>query len=120
MPTLAIAETKVRPAGSRSVTTTPVALLGPLLVAVMVKVTLVFRFGVELSTVLVMAMSADTGVMVAQAEVVAGDRVRLVFSAVLVAVLVVGAVVLTVAVMARVALAPLARAPMFQIPLPEL
>src|ERR1700704_979680 len=58
MPALGAADTNVRPAGSRSVTTTPVALLGPLLVAVTVNVTLVFWFGVALLTVLVTAMSA--------------------------------------------------------------
>ena len=118
MPALGAAETNVRPAGSRSVTWTPVALLGPLLVAVTVKVTLVFWFGVVLSTVLVMAMSAARGHGGA-GRVVAGHRVGLVLSGL-------GrgvgpaAVVLTVAVMDSVALAPLARAPMFQIPVPEL
>src|ERR1700674_2013471 len=58
VPALGVAETKVSPAGSWSVTCTPVALLGPLLVAVMVNVTFVFRFGVALLTVLAMAMSA--------------------------------------------------------------
>ncbi|HSP10284.1 MAG TPA: hypothetical protein VLU92_11900 [Candidatus Dormibacteraeota bacterium] len=42
VPALGVAETSVRPAGSRSVTWTPVALLGPLFLAVTVKVTLVF------------------------------------------------------------------------------
>src|ERR1700730_11425840 len=68
VPTLATAETNVSSAGSTSETLTPVALLGPLLVAVTVKVTLLFRAGVGLSTDLVMAMSADTGFTVAMAE----------------------------------------------------
>src|ERR1700730_10663338 len=58
MPALGAADTNVKPAGSRSVTCTPVALLGPLLLAVMVNVTFVFWFGVALLTVLVTAMSA--------------------------------------------------------------
>src|SRR4029077_7150191 len=67
-PTLGAAETKARPAGSRSVTCTPVALLGPLLVAVMVKSTGAPRFGRVLSTVFARAMSAETGLMEALAE----------------------------------------------------
>src|ERR1700694_6033187 len=112
---LGVEDIYVRAAGSRSVTTTPVALLGPLLVAVIVKVTLVFRFGLVLSTLLVMAMSAATGVMVALALLLpaAGSGW---FSAVLVAVFVVAALVFTVTVIPSVALAPLARAPMVQVP----
>src|SRR6202521_3714318 len=91
------------------------ALLGPLLVAVMLKVTLVFWFGTVLLTVLVTAMSAATGLMVALAES-SPAVLSASFSAVLVAVLVVGASVFTVAVMVRVAVEPLARPPMFQIP----
>src|SRR6202162_3320897 len=93
---LGVAETNESPAGSRSVTWTPVALLGPLLVAVMVKMTFVFWLGAVLLTVLVIAMSAATGVMVALAEslpVVLSAS----FSADLVAVFVVGRSVLTVA-----------------------
>src|SRR4029077_9939174 len=67
-PALGVARTSVSPAGSRSATSTPVALLGPLFVAVTVNVTLLPRFGVGLSTVFVMAMSAATGVTVATAE----------------------------------------------------
>src|ERR1035437_9947425 len=44
-------ETKVKPEGSRSVTFTPVALLGPLFVAVNVKTILLPVIGVELFTV---------------------------------------------------------------------
>ena len=50
------------PAGSRSVTWTPVALSGPLLVAVTVKATLVPKLGVALSTAFVIAMSALGGI----------------------------------------------------------
>jgi len=93
VPALGASATKVNPAGCRSVTCTPVALLGPLFVAVTVKMTLLFWLGVELSTVFVTAMSAATGVMVALAESFPGVGSTS-FSAVLVAVLVVGAVVL--------------------------
>ena len=107
------------PAGSRSVTWTPVALLGPWLVAVIVKVTSLPRLGVGLSAALVMAMSAATGVMVALAELLAltGSARS---SADLVAVLVIAAVTVTVAMIMRVALAPLVKGPMFQTPVPEL
>src|ERR1700682_6454034 len=64
MPALGAAETNVRPSGSRSVTCTPVALLGPLFVAVIVKTTLAPWFGVALSTVFVTAMSADETMLV--------------------------------------------------------
>src|SRR4029077_20425470 len=73
-PVLGVPETKVNPAGSRSVTCTPVALLGPLLVAVRVKVTLLPKLGVALSTVLVTAMSAAWPDTVADAESLAGRR----------------------------------------------
>src|ERR1700694_4805975 len=116
---LGVEDIYVRAAGSRSVTTTPVALLGPLLVAVTVKVTLVFRFGVALSTDLVIAMSAATGVTVALNESLAPLGSNSV-SAVLVAVFVVGAVVFTVATIKRVALEALAIGPMFQTPVPAL
>ena len=58
VPWPAVAETKVRPAGNRSVTWTPVALLGPLLVAVTVKATFWPAIGEALLTVFVIAMSA--------------------------------------------------------------
>ena len=118
MPTLGTAETKVRPAGSRSVTCTPVALLGPLLVAVTVKVTLVFWFGVVLLTVLVMAMSAATGVMVALAELLPGTGSGW-SSAVLVAVLVVGERRVDGGRDRQRRAGPVGEAPMFQIPVPE-
>ena len=63
-------------------------------------------------------MSAATGVIVTLAESSAA-MLSASFSAVLVAVLVVGASVLTVAVMASVALEAFARPLMFQIPVPE-
>src|ERR1700682_5453943 len=119
MPALGAADTKVKPAGSRSVTCTPVALLGPLLVAVMVKVTLVFWFGAVLLTVLVMAISAATAFRLALAELLAPTGSGW-SSAVLVAVLVEPTAVLTVTVIVSVALALLARPPMFQMPLTEL
>src|ERR1700694_312390 len=112
-----MAEENDRPAGSGSLTTTPVALLGPLLVAVMVNVTLVPWFGRVLSTSFVMAMSAATGVTVALGESFPESGSGWT-SAVLVAVFVAGAVVFTVATIDRVALAPLATAPMFQSPVP--
>ena len=95
------------------------ALLGPLLVAVMVKVTLVPKLGVELSTDLVSPMSADCPVTVAEAESLPESGSGW-LPAVLVAVLVVADVVLTVATMERVALAPLVKPPMCQIPVPEM
>src|SRR4030081_978134 len=101
----------MRPAGSKSVTWTPVASLGPLLVALTVKVTLVFWFGAELLTVLVIATSAATGVTVALA-VSSRALLSASVSAVFVAVLVVGTSVLTVAVIVSVAVAVFASAPM--------
>ena len=60
------------PAGIASFTDTPVALLGPLLVAVKVKVTLLPTFGVELFTVLTIAKSAcGTGAGVTVLELLA-------------------------------------------------
>ena len=52
-PVEGVALTRVYPDGNASLTLTPVAGLGPLLVAVMVKVTLLPTFGVALLTVLV-------------------------------------------------------------------
>src|SRR3984893_13556516 len=109
----------MKPAGKRSLTCTPVALLGPLLVAVTVNITLLPNAGVGLLTDLAMAMSADTGVTVALAELLPATG-SVWSSAVLVAVLVAGAVVLTVARIERVTLEPFASAPMFQTPVPEL
>ena len=51
MPWLGLADTKVSPAGSRSVTCTPVAASGPLLVSVTVKVIWSPTLGVGLLTV---------------------------------------------------------------------
>ena len=119
VPALGAADTKVRPAGSESVTCTPVALLGPLLVAVTVKVTLEPKLGVALSTILVTAMSAACPVTVAEAVLLPATGSGCT-SAVLVAVLVTAVVPVTVATIDSVALAPLARAPMFQTPVPEL
>ena len=89
------------------------ALLGPWLVAVIVKVTLEPTFGVRLSTVLVTPTSADCPVTVAVAELLAltGSTWS---SADLVAVLVTAAVPVTVATSKSVALAPLVSGPMVQ------
>src|ERR1700681_4822167 len=110
---LAVDETRVKPAGSTSVTCTPVAVLGPLLVAVRLKVTLVPKSGTGLSTDLVMAMSADWPVTVAEdvsfAELGSGW-----LPAVRVAVLVAAEVVFTVATIVRVWLAVLASGPICQ------
>ena len=114
---LGTAETKVRPAGRRSVTCTPVALLGPLFVAVTVKVTLAPKLGVAFETIFVTAMSAACPVTVAEAELLPATESGW-LAAVLVAVLVVAAVVVTVAVIASVALAPLASAAIVQTPVP--
>src|SRR5206468_2801859 len=65
VPWLGAAETKARPAGSRSATDTLVAASGPLLVRVMVKVTVSPRLGVGLLTTLARARSARWGVSVA-------------------------------------------------------
>src|SRR5436309_2091715 len=54
VPSGTVAETKVIPAGNRSVTVAPLALLQPVaLLTVTVKVTLLPKFGLALSTVLV-------------------------------------------------------------------
>jgi hypothetical protein len=84
-----------------------------------VKVTLAFWFGVALSTALVIAMSAATGVMAALAESLPALGSTSVY-AVLVAVFVAGAVVFTVATIDRVTLAVLASGPTFQTPVTEL
>ena len=62
-----MADTKVRPAGSRSVTCTPVAESGPLLLSVTVKVIVSPTLGVGSSTVLLTWRSACCGVSVALA-----------------------------------------------------
>ena len=58
MPCDGVADTNVRPAGSASVTTTPVAGLGPLLATVTVNVTLSPTDGAGLSTVVFTPTSA--------------------------------------------------------------
>src|SRR3954466_2287447 len=65
VPALVVADTKVRPAGRRSVTCTPVAASGPLLVRVTVKVMTSPTLGVALLTALARARSARCGVSVA-------------------------------------------------------
>ena len=66
-----MADTKVRPAGSRSVTCTPVAGSGPALVTVTVKVIWSPTLGVALLTVFDTARSACCGVSVALAVLLA-------------------------------------------------
>src|ERR1700704_6968475 len=97
----------------------PVALLGPLLVAVTVKVTWLPRLGVAFDTVLVIAISAACPVTVAEAVLLPATG-SVSVSAVLVAVLVTAVVPVTVATIERVALAALASGPMFHTPVPEL
>ena len=119
MPCVAVAETKVSPAGRRSLTRTPVAALGPLFCAVTVNVTFWPTFGVALLTDFVSAMSADWPFRVAEATSLAAlgsgwlppERF---------AVFVMLPALLTVAVIVSVADAPLVRAPTFQSPLPLL
>ena len=68
VPTDGVALTNVYPDGNASATLTPVAPLGPLLLAVIVNVTLLPTFGVALLTVFVTAKSVcgtGTGVLVA-------------------------------------------------------
>ena len=72
VPWLGSAETKVSPAGNRSVTSTLVAASGPLLVRVTVKVIVSPTLGVASLTVLVSARSACWGVSVALAVLLAG------------------------------------------------
>ena len=65
--------TKVYPAGSWSVTDTPVAALGPALLAVSVKVTLLPTFGVAVLAVLVIpTLDCGTGTGVLVAVLLAG------------------------------------------------
>ena len=96
-------------------TCTPVALLGPLLVAVIVKVTFCPTFGAEPLTDFPIAMSADWPVTDADALLLPllGSNW---FSAVLVAVLVTVEVPVAVAVTCSVARAPFASEPMLQTP----
>ena len=114
-----VADTNVRPGGSRSLTCTPVALLGPLLVATTVKVTFWPTFGDALSTLFVSARSAVWPLSVTEALSFAAfgsgwlppERV---------AVLVMLPARVTVAVMLSVATEPFASAPTLQTPLVEL
>src|SRR5450631_1801361 len=110
---LGTAETNVRPAGKTSVTWTPVALLGPLLVAVTTKVALDPSGTAGLDTVLASVMSAACPVTVADAELLPATASGST-SAVLAAVLVAAVVPVTVATIESVAFDPLASAPRFQ------
>ena len=67
MPWLGVADTNDKPAGSRSVTSTPVAASGPALVRVTVNVITSPTFGVGLLTDLATCRSACCGVSVALA-----------------------------------------------------
>ena len=59
VPVLVVAKTKAYPVGNKSKTETPVALLGPLFVAVIVKLTVESTQGESISTVLVIDTSAQ-------------------------------------------------------------
>src|SRR5450755_2769652 len=108
------------PAGSESVTCTPVAVDGPRFPACTVNVTCAPTFGVALSTDFKTWMSAvDTGVVVALAlSFAAFGSTGL--DAVLVAVLRYGPVACTVAVTCKVALWFRSSGPMFHNPVPLL
>ena len=111
---------KLSPTGCGSLTTTPVTGLGPLLVAVTVKVTVWPTAGVGLSTLFAIATSASwIGVMVAWAELLLGLMSGST-SAETVAVLVYGATDVTWNWSSRVAELPAVRLPMFQSPVVEL
>ena len=119
VPWLGVAETNVRPAGSRSVTWTLVASFGPLLVRVTVKVIVSPTLGVGLLTVLVRARSACCGVTTALAVLLAvlGSN----WSAwLIVAVLVDGFGLATVAWMTSVWAVERPRFPTVQVPVAEL
>src|SRR5262245_64490869 len=116
VPWLGVADTKVRPAGRRSVTSTPVASSGPLLVNVTVNVIWSPTFGVASLTVLSMARLARWGVSVALAVLLAllGSNWSL---SVTVAVLVRAMGLVTAAVIVSTVWVPLASAPTSQMPL---
>ena len=114
-PAEAVDDTKVKPAGSASVTTTPVAAAGPLFVAVIVNVTFEFTGGVALLTVFVTARSV-TGVAVTDADAELLAALPSVSVPVIVAVFVTCEVVVAVAVIVSVALAPMARFPIVHTP----
>ena len=97
-----------------SVTVTPVAGLGPLLWAVIVKVTLLPTLGVGLSTVLTTLKSViGTGVGVTVEVLLAS--IGSVWAPVMVAVLAYGPLARTVATIVKVALPPFARLPIVQV-----
>src|SRR5262249_52466052 len=72
VPWLGAALTRVRPAGKRSVTRTPVALAGPLSVSVTVKVTVSPTLGRGLLTILTRLRSACWGLTPAVSLLLAG------------------------------------------------
>src|SRR5262245_42394865 len=116
VPWLGFADTKVRPAGSWSVTCTPVASSGPLLVNVTVNVIWSPTFGVASLTVLSMPRLARWGVSVALAVLLAllGSNWSL---PVTIAVLVRAMGLVTAAVIVSTVWVPLASAPTSQMPL---
>jgi len=113
VPTDGVALTNVYPVGKASVITTPVALLGPALLAVIVKVTLLPTAGVLLLAVFITDKSANEPT-VGETEEVLLVETGSVWLPVMVAVLVYGPVALTVAVILNVAVAPLAKLPIVQ------
>ena len=113
VPVDGVALTKVYPAGKTSFTVTPVALLGPALLAVIVKVTLLPTFGVGLLTVLLTAkFVCGTGTGVDVEVLLPGVGSTSVPE--IVAVLAYGPEAFTVATIVKVALAPLAKFPILQ------
>jgi hypothetical protein len=114
-----LADTKLTPAGSRSVTCTPVASSGPGLNSPTVKMIWSSTLGVASLTVLVTARSACWGVSVTLAVLLAvfGSNWS---AALMVPVLVCAAGLSTVAVMLSVCATAELTAPTFQTPLPGL
>ena len=117
-PTDGVADTNVRPAGSRSATDTPEEASGPPLLTVTVNVTLLLIAGVALLTDFVTARFASGTFTVADAELLPATGSVLVVEAV--AVFVSKVCVVTVATSDSVAEAPLLRFPTVHTPVPEL
>src|SRR5262249_11148030 len=114
VPWLGLAVTKAKPAGSRSVTRTPVAADGPLSVSVPGNVTVSPTLGRGLLTVLTRARSASWGLTEAVSVLLAGlgSNWSLWLTP---AVLACGLGLVTVAVMVRVCVAPAATVPTVQV-----
>ena len=113
VPVDGVALDRVKPTGSASVTTTFVALLGPLFVAVIVNVTvlLTLKFNGLILFKTVKSVTG-TGVVLTDEQSLAETGSEL--SPLIHAVLMYGPVAFTVAVIVNVAEAPLAKFPMFQ------